>query len=241
MSIRGSKSADFIGDFKRFDFAHSGFSETYLERLKEILSKLAVGDPKETIFRTIESSKKKKKKSKIVLKKKIVFDNNIEDARSHLEEIKTDLKSIEETKYNDRINRMILDPDLENTNKYKNKIYALREEIVKDLSHIYEDMVKHPNRAHNLKHKPRIVLLDAEELNKKTINELRDYANKLKNEYESIIFLNIKKPSLNHLFNTIDKCPDKIHRLITIILLVQKDICDLEAMDFKACINDNHP
>ena len=75
MSIRGSKSADFIGDFKRFDFAHSGFSETYLERLKEIISKLAVGDPKETIFRTIESSKKKKKKSKIGFAEKIKLSN----------------------------------------------------------------------------------------------------------------------------------------------------------------------
>lgn len=135
MSIRGSRSADFIGDYKRFDYAHDDLSESYLLKLKEIISNMASYEGDGTTTRTLTRKCKKGRKNKTIsintqYKREI---NAIVNIRGRLEEIKTLMKSINNNSYNDRINILILYPNLENTRVYKNKIYAIQEDILREL------------------------------------------------------------------------------------------------------------
>jgi hypothetical protein len=236
MSIRGSRSADFIGDYKRFDYAHDDLSESYLLKLKEIISNMASYEGDGTTTRTLTRKYKKGRKNKTIninteYKREISVIVNI---RGRLEEIKILMKSINNNSYNDRINKLLLDPNLENARIYKNKIYAIQEDILRELSKIYEASIKHPKGISKIKHKPHIVFFDNEALLKMNISDLVSYVTKVKDQYETLTFHNIKKPSLNHLFNSIEKCTNKINRLRAIILLIQRDISELELMDFKA-------
>jgi hypothetical protein len=209
MSIRGSRSADFIGGFRRYDYAVDIYTESYLLKLKQSILHFPIYE--ETIS-----------------------DRKFGILVRCLNELKAFMKSINNDTLESRITHLVFNPDLKNTKDFRKQLRSVQEDALNVLSKSKGKIQKKTILNSEIKFKSQISFLDVESLTKLDKNTLINYIKRVKRDYKSLQFKHINKPSLDHLFDAAERCDDKILRCKTIILLIQKDIIELELLDSKA-------
>ena len=218
MSRRGSKSADFIGGFKKYDYAIDISADYNIVSGSNILTDFL--------------SKLKKDRANSSMK--------YEEMILQLKETRNLLNCFENSAYNQRIDEIV------NTRRNRKSLKALKksnslkplydellDDVIRTFSEKSKSIAKDSTVQSKDKFAPRIQFAEDGSLNHMNATALNNYIADLEKEYEGLYLKFIKKPSLNHLFEATIKSADKPKRLRTIVILIQNDIKELELTNFK--------
>ncbi len=212
MSNRSSRSADFIGGFKRYDYAIDIYPETYLLKLKGRFLRFPI-------------------------KYDIISDKQFKTIVRCLNEFKSIMKNGQNIHIENSIKHIIFNPHLKDTHDFRMQLISVQHYAISTLSKIYYKSKLSPKKTTAEKRfKSQILFIDDDTLSILDYDTLLNYAKRMRNDYKSLKFRYIKKPSLDHLFNSTEKCKDKILRLRTIILLIQRDIKEFELLDYYSSL-----
>lgn len=218
MSIRGSKSADFIGGFKKFDYAIdisadynivSGYSI-----LTDFLSKLKKDRANSHMTYSEMILQLKETRNLLNLLKNSVYNQRIDEIVNS----RRDRKSLKALKKN---------------NSLKPLYDELLDDVIRTFSEKNKSLAKDSTVKSKDKFRPRIQFAEDGSLNFMDATALNNYIADIKKEYEGLYLKFIKKPSLNHLFEAAIKSAEKPKRLRTIVILIQNDIKELEQTNYK--------
>jgi hypothetical protein len=218
MSRRGSKSADFIGGFKKFDYAIDISAEYHIVSGPNILTDFL--------------AKLKMDRSNSSLK--------YEEMILQLNQTKSLLNLLKNSAYNQRIDEIAKTrrgrktlKALKKNNSLKPLYDELLDDIIRTFSEKSKSIAKDSTVKSKHKFKPQIQFAEDGSLNLMNATALNNYITDIKKEYEGLYLKFIKKPSLNHLFEAAIKSADKPKRLRTIVILIQNDIKELEQTNYK--------
>lgn len=218
MSRRGSRSADFIGGFKKYDYAIDISADYHIVSGSNILA--------EFLF------KLKTDRANPNLR----YDEMIK----RLKEIRYFLDLIKNSNFNERIDKLSAIQRIKNDRKALKKSNYLKpqfDELIDDVIHTLskknQEIIQESSKKAVDNFVPRIKFVEDGALYKMNIGALNDYLANLKKEFDGLYLKFIKKPSLNHLFDAAARSAGNPKRLRTLLILLQRDIRDLEHTNFK--------